>query len=341
MMESKWLWILLTVLLLEGWLCTDACWEHERIALVQLKPFFNYYYDLNNWVEVKGSDCCQWTRVECNTTTRRVIGLSLDFTRRRNDQYWYLNASLFLPFKELKSLSLEANGIAGFVENEGFESLSRLHNLEVLDLRGNSLKNDILVHMGSLSSLKTLDLGSNKLKGTVHLQGNETQLKLTNLEVLDLSYNLFRNNTFAFLPELSSLKTLYMQDNQLQGSIDIAGLNNLINLKKLDLRWNEIESFQSFQDNGRQLKLAHLEELDLSGNLFNNSIFASLKGLSNLKSLCIYDNKLKGSIDMKDLGAFTNLEELYMSGNELNELVTHKVSGHPVVYVSLVPSVSS
>ncbi|WRX27388.1 Leucine-rich repeat - like 10 [Theobroma cacao] len=232
----------------------------------------------------------------------------------------------------------------------GFESLSRLHNLEVLDLRGNSLKNDILVHMGSLSSLKTLDLGSNKLKGTVHLQelnnltnlknlylqdnsieslqplyqGNETQLKLTNLEVLDLSFNLFSNNTFAFLPELSSLKTLYMWSNQLQGSIDIAGLNNLINLKKLDLSWNKIESLQSFQDNGRQLKLTHLEELDLSGNLFNNSIFASLKGLSNLKSLCIYDNKLKGSIDMKDLGAFTNLEELYMSGNELNELVTHK-----------------
>ncbi|KAK6267560.1 hypothetical protein QUC31_011720 [Theobroma cacao] len=349
MMESKWLWILLTLLLLEGWLCTDACWEHERIALLQLKPFFNYYYDLNNSVEEKGSDCCQWTRVECNTTTRRVIGLSLNYTRWSEDQ-WYLNASLFLPFKELRSLFLQWNGIAGFVENEGFESLSRLHNLEVLDLSGNSLKNDILVHMGSLSSLKTLDLAGNKLKGTVHLQelnnltnlknlnldgnyieslqplyqGNETQLKLTNLEVLDLGSNLFRNNTFAFLPELSSLKTLSMWRNQLQGSIDIAGLNNLINLKKLDLSWNKIESLQSFQDNGRQLKLTHLEELDLSDNLFNNSIFASLKGFSNLKSLRINNNKLKGSIDMKDLGAFTNLEELYMSGNELNELVTHK-----------------
>ncbi|KAK6267558.1 hypothetical protein QUC31_011718 [Theobroma cacao] len=376
MMESKWLWILFTVLLLEGWLCTDACWEHERIALLQLKPFFSPYIDLNNWVEVKGSDCCQWTRVECNTTTRRVIGLSLNYTRWRED-HWYLNASLFLPFKELKSLFLQGNSIAGFVEYEGlaklssklsdleildlsynylndsillslselsslmylnlagnmftgsshangFESLSRLHNLEVLDLSWNCLKNDILVQMGNLSSLKTLDLAGNILRGTVHLQGNETQLKLTNLEVLDLSFNLFSNNTFAFLPELSSLKTLYMWSNQLQGSIDIAGLNNLINLKKLDLSWNKIESLQSFQDNGRQLKLTHLEELDLSDNLFNNSIFASLKGFSNLKSLRINYNKLKGSIDMKDLGAFTNLEELYMSDNELNQLVTHK-----------------
>ncbi|KAK6263576.1 hypothetical protein SCA6_019010 [Theobroma cacao] len=332
MMESKWLWILFTVLLLEGWLCTDACWEHERIALLQLKPFFSPYIDLNNRVEVKGSDCCQWTRVKCNTTTRRVIGLSLNYTRWRED-HWYLNASLFLPFKELKSLSLQGNSIAGFVEYEGFESLSRLHNLEVLDLSWNSLKNDILVHLGSLSSLKTLDLGSNKLKGTVHLQGNETQLKLTNLEVLDLSFNLFSNNTFAFLPELSSLKTLYMWSNQLQGSIDIAGLNNLINLKKLELSWNKIESLQSFQDNGRQLKLTHLEELDLSGNLFNNSIFASLKGLSNLKSLRINYNKLKGSIDMKGWCDLRNLKQLDISVMHFRAFLHVWVSQEPLKFL--------
>ncbi|KAK6233573.1 hypothetical protein QUC31_005979 [Theobroma cacao] len=404
MMEPKWLWILLIVLFLEGWLCSDACWEHERIALLQLKPFFNRYDHLNSWLEAKGSDCCQWEMVECNSSTRRVIGLSLNYTSSSwKEDHWYLNASLFLPFKELKSLYLPGNHIAGCIENEGFaklssrlgnleildlsdnylndsillslselsslkylnlaynvftgtshvngfESFSRLSNLETLDLSWNSLKNSPLLHMGNLSSLKVLSLRRNNLGGTVRIhelnnltnlknldlsdnrieslrplyQGNETELRLTSLEVLDLSWNLLRKNTFAFLRGLSSLKSLDMSGNQLQGSIDIEELNNLINLKKLDLHRNKIESLRSFQGSGRQLELTHLEELDLTDNLFNNNIFASLSGLSNLKSLYIRFNQLKGSIDMEDLSAFTNLEELDMSNNELNKFVAHK-----------------
>ncbi|XVF65229.1 hypothetical protein PTKIN_Ptkin09bG0230700 [Pterospermum kingtungense] len=98
-------------------------------------------------------------------------------------------------------------------------------------------------------------------------------------------------------------------------------LNNLANLKKLDLSNNSIESFQSFKDSGRQLKLTHLEELDLSENLLNDSIFAYLKVFPNLKSLVISSNQLKGSTYMKDLGALTNLEELDMSFNDLNNFV--------------------
>ena len=132
MMESKWLWLSVLMLLLEGcrWCSTDACSEDERIALLQLKPFFNPHNQLNSWVEeVKGSDCCQWERVECNTysSSRRVIGLSLNYTRSSYNQIrdsWYLNASLFLPFKELKHLYLRGNGIAGFVENGGPFTLS-------------------------------------------------------------------------------------------------------------------------------------------------------------------------------------------------------------------------
>ncbi|WRX12787.1 Leucine-rich repeat - like 10 [Theobroma cacao] len=383
MMEPKWLWMLLIVLLLEGWLCSDACWEHERIALLQLKPFFNRYDHLNSWLEAKGSDCCQWEMVECNSSTRRVIGLSLNYTRSFRSEVkerWHLNASLFLPFKELKSLFLQGNHIAGCVKNEGFaklssrlgnleildlsdnylndsillslselsslkclnlaanvltgtshvngfESFSRLSNLETLDLSGNSLKNSPLLHMelNNLTNLKNLDLSDNRIESLRPLyQGNETELRLTSLEVLDLSWNLLRNNTFAFLRGLSSLKSLDMSSNQLQGSIDIEELNNLINLKKLDLHRNKIESLRSFQGSGRQLELTHLEELDLTDNLFNNNIFASLSGLSNLKSLYIRFNQLKGSIDMEDLSAFTNLEELDMSNNELNKFVAHK-----------------
>ncbi|XP_040943998.1 receptor-like protein 1 isoform X2 [Gossypium hirsutum] len=489
MMEWKWLRFIrmaVMLLVLEGcrWCTTDACLEHERIALLHLKPFFNYQNQLQSWVEVKGSDCCKWERVECNTTTSRLIQLSLNSSRwfyttdNRNLNAWYLNTSMFLPFEELKSLYLSGNAISGNLENEGFgklsstlsnleilnlsenylndsillslselsslryldlsinkfegsshlrgfQSLSRLNNLETLDLSGNSLKNTILFHMRNISSLKTLRLSANQLKGrldhihglnnltnlkyldlswnniesisnqgfqllsrlnnletldlsrnsfknsilfhmrnlsslkTLRLSGNQlkgrldhiqglnnltnlkyldlswndiesisnkdgTQWRLTNLEELDLSGNLFRNNTISFPQGLSSLKSLTLYNNHLQGSLDTTGLSNLTNLKKLDLSGNQIESFQTFKDGGRKLELTHLEELYLDGNHFNTSVFASLNKLSNLKSLSISENQLKGSIDMKDLEAFIKLRELDMSYNELRDFVIHQ-----------------
>ncbi|KAB2092380.1 hypothetical protein ES319_A02G026400v1 [Gossypium barbadense] len=310
MMEWKWLWfirmaVMLLVLEVCRWCTIDACLEHERIALLHLKPFFNCGNPLKSWVDLKGSDCCKWERVKCNTTTRRVIQLSLNSTKwEYNVDYWYLNAwylnaSMFLPFEELKSLYLSGNAIGGNLENEGFQLLSRLNNLETLDLSWNSLKNSILFHMRNLSSLKTLRLSGNQLKGRlVHIQDG-TQLRLTNLEELDLSFNLFRNNTISFLGRLSSLKSLTLSGNHLQGSLDI-------------------------KDGDRKLELTHLEELNLDGNQFNTSVFASLNKLSNLKSLGITYNELKGSIDMKDLEALINLRELDMRYNELKDLVIHQ-----------------
>ncbi|KAK8571686.1 hypothetical protein V6N12_027761 [Hibiscus sabdariffa] len=373
MMELKWLWFIriavvtMSVLLVVEGTPGNACLEPERNALLQLKPFFNHYNDLYNWDEVTGSDCCQWKGIECNTTTKRLIGLSLDSTSYW-DKGWYLNASLFLPFVELKSLYLPGNAIAGCIQNEehscsglsslrylnlafnqfsgsshpkGFQWLSRLVNMETLDLRKlllhtqglNDLTNleyldlsrnrieDVSNQgLNNLTNLKYLDLSSNNIESL----SSQDELMLTSLKELDLSDNLFRNNTLSFLEGLPSLQFLSMSENRLQGSLDIKALSNMTNLKELNLGWNKIESLQPLKDGGRKLKLTHLEELNLDDNLFNNSVFTSLNGCSNLKSLSISNNILKGSLEMKDLDAFSNLRELEMSGNQLNDIVVHK-----------------
>ncbi|KAK8308123.1 hypothetical protein V6Z12_D02G035300 [Gossypium hirsutum] len=125
-----------------------------------------------------------------------------------------------------------------------------------------------------------------------------------------------------FLP-FEELKSLYLSGNAISGNLENEELNHLANLKYLDLSWNRIESISN-KDGGRKLELTHLEELNLDGNHFNTSVFASLNKLSNLKSLSIRFNQLKGSIDMKDLEAFIKLRELYMGGNELKDLVIHQ-----------------
>ncbi|KAL4271787.1 hypothetical protein GQ457_13G028860 [Hibiscus cannabinus] len=339
--------------------------------------------------------------IECNTTTRRLIGLSLNSTRYA-DEGWYLNASLFLPFVDLKSLYLSGNAIAGCIQNEGFEKLSsnlsnleildlrvnylndnimlslselsslrylslannhlegssdrngfqwlsRLSNLETLDLSGNSLKNNIMLHMNGLSSLKTLSLGGNLLKGKLlHIQelnnltklkyldlsGNkidsisnqdETHLRLLNLEELDLSYNLFRNNTFSFPKGLSSLKSLKMCWNDLQGSLDIKGLENLTNLKELDVSGNRIESLESYKGFQWLSRLNNLETLYLSGNSLKNNIMLHMKGLSSLKTLSLRGNLLKGNLLhiqgwMLELNNLTKLKYLDLSGNRIESI---------------------
>ncbi|XP_022728809.1 LRR receptor-like serine/threonine-protein kinase GSO1 [Durio zibethinus] len=324
MMEPKRLWIILTILLfIEGWCETEGCWEYERIALLQLKPFFNDPYYLRNWVDVQGSNCCKWDGVECSITSRRVIGLSLNYTRQwKPGGLWYLNASLFLPFQELKSLYLKGNQIADFVHNEVTLS-SALGNLEILVLSRNFFDDSIFSSskLNSLTNLKILDLSSNRIRSLHHFQGKKTQLMI-NLEVLDLSYNLLKNTTLAYLSGLSSLKSLSIGGNQLQGSIDIKVLNSLAKLKKLDMSDNKLQSLRFSHDGERQLKLINVEELDFSWNSFNNSILALLGGLQNLKSLNIRRNQLNGSINIKVLNSLAKLEKLDMSDNELEGLIS-------------------
>ncbi|XP_057988088.1 receptor-like protein 14 isoform X2 [Hevea brasiliensis] len=178
-------WILVMILLLRGSWCFDGCLEHERIALLQLKFEFissSSSYDMPLWGV--NTDCCNWGGVKCNTTTGHVVELSLDFMRRGGD--WYLNASLFLPFQQLKNLSLWGNNIAGCIKNEGFERLSVLDNLELLDLSFNHFNNNILSSLSGLSSLKFLYLYENRLKGIINI---EELNYLASLKELDLSYN--------------------------------------------------------------------------------------------------------------------------------------------------------
>ncbi|XP_052298228.1 receptor-like protein 9a isoform X3 [Citrus sinensis] len=109
--------------------------------------------------------------------------------------------------------------------------------------------------------------------------------------MLNLSGNSFNNSILSSLTHLSSLRSLNVFWNRLEGSIDV---------KELD-------------------SLRDLEELDIGGNKIDK--FVVSKGLSKLKSLSLSGTRFKGTFNVREFNSFNNLELLDMSFNEINNLV--------------------
>ncbi|KAF8369728.1 hypothetical protein HHK36_032248 [Tetracentron sinense] len=312
-----WLWVFLVSvqLLVYGGI---GCLDHERIALLELKASLNDPdgSSLPSW-DGEESDCCEWESLECNNKTRQVIQLSLDGTVGS----WNMNASLFLPFEELRSLNLSSNMMSSWAENEGFGRLSRLRKLEVLDLSLNSFNNSILPSLNALSSLKTLSLGSNLLEGSAHIQ---ELAALNNLEVLDLSNNIVDGFiTIQGLKMLSKLKVLDLHDNYLNTSI-LQSLGALSSLKKLHLGGDKNSGCDKILGGNNMHgsitieeldSLSNLEVLDLSCARLNQSFLHNVGIMTSLRALSLSGNELNGTLPTQGLCKLKNLQELDLSDN--------------------------
>ncbi|KAK3439595.1 hypothetical protein EUGRSUZ_C04080 [Eucalyptus grandis] len=294
-MKKKALWVLVVVLGITRLCGSRGCWEQERVALSAL----NATLDLKYRVDVGGSyfNCCSWEGVECNPTTGRNS-----------------RASLFLPFEELKSLSLSDNYLGGWIAPEGINS--PLSKLEVLDVSHNSLGHSILSILSTIPSLRHLFLHDNNLSGTLHVNGG-----FSNLKELDMSDNPVDDvgTVVRALGALSSLRILSLQSNTIDGTITTQGLCNLVKLEELDLSnngitgelptcWRNMTSIRvlflednEFTDNVASsplTSLTSLELLSISGNYFDiPSSLSPLANYSRLKVLLLDDNKL--TIDSK------------------------------------------
>ncbi|KAB2039738.1 hypothetical protein ES319_D02G031400v1 [Gossypium barbadense] len=122
-----------------------------------------------------------------------------------------------------------------------------------------------------------------------------TQLRLTNLEELDLSGNLFRNNTISFPQGLSSLKSLTLFNNRLQGSLDTKDSN----------------------------VSSSLEEIYLDYSTLNTNILQSIGVFASLKTLSLYHCGLIGPLPNQGWCDLRNLEVLDVSGNALEGMLPH------------------
>ncbi|WVZ05649.1 hypothetical protein V8G54_018995 [Vigna mungo] len=305
------------ILVLLGVLCCEGCWKHEKEALVNI----NSVYFENNLPWVDTTDCCKWDRVECNSTTGRVVKLDLSYGDDYHHGLWILNYSHFLVFEDMRNLNLSGNDISSCVETQG------LNNLEVLDLSSNFGTDNILSCVLESSSLKVLYLQINKFDATSY---RRLFSMLVNLEVLDLTMCEFRDDDVASalsaLPTLnvyevgfSKLRTLeilnlaMVMTNTLRHHITTTNNWMMYDAGKEEFAWPSNLQFLGLSGNSFSKKT--LKELNISYNKFKGALQTYFADFSSLKKLDLSKNNFSGNIG-SSLASLTSLEYLGFEGNQ-------------------------
>ncbi|KAI3684322.1 hypothetical protein L6452_33544 [Arctium lappa] len=218
----------------------------------------------------------------------------------------------------------------------GLGRLSSLKKLETLDLSWNSITNVTFPSLGALTSLRVLNLRGN------YLEGYFPALALENLEILDLSLNYvegfdqvsllkklkvlnlrWNNCNESFITSLSALpmlKSLDLSDNWLS-CFPGEELVHLTNLEELDLSGNILNDTPDIQECTRLSRLEKLKSITLQANNFNKSIISCLSALPSLKTLDLSSSlqSSRGSFPIQELSHLPrDLKVLILSYNEFN-----------------------
>ncbi|MCD9645413.1 hypothetical protein HAX54_034295 [Datura stramonium] len=134
---------------------------------------------------------------------------------------------------QLEVLYLRRNNLKG----EILQCLGNINSLRVLSMSRNILSGDIPSSICNLTSLQILDFGRNNLIGAIpQCFGNMTGY----LEVLDMHHNSLSGTLSATFGIGSSLRSLNLHGNELKGKIP-RSLTNCKELQVLDLGDNQLK----------------------------------------------------------------------------------------------------
>lgn len=160
-------------------------------------------------------------------------------------------------------------------------ALDNLHNipsLEKIDMDHNRISGPIPSNLGRLSHLKNLDLSFNQLSGPLPHELSQ----LTKLEELILRNNEITGPIPIDFGALKHMAFLYLDHNKLTGTIPFS-FKNLKDLQQIDLSHNDLTGEITTLFFG----FSELEECDLSHNNFEGELYLNGK---NLRTLFIESN---------------------------------------------------
>ncbi|KAE8099117.1 hypothetical protein FH972_017122 [Carpinus fangiana] len=193
--------------------------------------------------------------------------------------------------KNLTTIKLSNNNLSGQITSTRWEELL---NLEVLDLRTNSLEGSIPMSLFSLPSLQELTLSNNRFFGQLNELLMEVKtypyflINQSTLSSIDLSNNKIHGEIPNWIWKLPYLDSLNLSYNHLE-TLDFS-LLNMSSLSSLDLHSNQLQG---------QLSVfpEHAQHLDFSGNNFSSVIPANIGNfLTDTYFFSLSSNKFNGSI---------------------------------------------
>ncbi|XP_023316498.1 protein artichoke isoform X2 [Trichogramma pretiosum] len=279
-------------------------------------------------------------------------GISLDFS---NMNIGYAVRNYFINGSYVQNLSLAHNKIEEF-DNGAFDGLS---NLKYLDLSYNKLSPTKMLSFGGHATLETLIFDYNEpvqqLEWYYEYGYNRQRMINVTLPISIPTSNIY--------PKLKNLS--------LRGTSIIPSFDNwdqsFPSLEKLDLSYVNLESVtnsefsQSFPSSVKILilqstslqtaifdNLSNLEELDVTGNSFENGL--GFLNCPNLKKLNLFNTRIDNvPSDLND--QCQNIEELNMGENRiedidssafenLNKLKVLDLSNNPLKKIDFIASLS-
>lgn len=212
---------------------------------------------------------------------------------------------------DLESIKdLDAHGDTGYMITN-LDGIEQLSNIETLNLKSNKIED--ISHLKSLTNLESLNLAYNDIQDISALSN---LVKLTELNL--------NNNTLSSISPLNNLRQLeilHMEKAGLGTGSFSYEINDLINLKELYLKLNNINDLGTLEYH------TNLEVLDLTGN----AIIADIDTLSLLKNLRVLNMSSTRatpeiywsasiSNNLSVLSELDNLTELTLSSTGLNDI---------------------
>ncbi|KAM3346288.1 hypothetical protein ACQJBY_020710 [Aegilops geniculata] len=249
--------------------------------------------------------------------------LYLDEVDMSSSRYWCHALAKSLP--NLRVLSLSFCGLSGPI----CPSLSTLHSLTVINLRGNSdipaaTFSEFFMDFLNLSVLQLGPIPSSiaKLKSLKSLSIHDCSFtrsalsaigNLVGLTSLEVSFCHFNGPIPSAIGNLTKLKSLNIVDCDFLGPIP-SSIGKLMNLRSLEVSdvYNNIGPLPSAVGN-----LSNLENLEISSSKFSGPIPYAVGLLKKLTSLSIGNSGFSGSIP-NSISNLTRLIVLDLSLNDLN-----------------------
>ncbi|MQM01080.1 hypothetical protein Taro_033831 [Colocasia esculenta] len=283
-------------------LSAARCNAADKRALLRFKKALGNPYTIITWTA--DTDCCRhWLAMECDPDTGRVTSIDISYSEAAGP----LPADVGdLPYLTTLILRKSPNVTGTFPP-----ALTKLTNLKMLWMDGNSLSGPLPDFLGRMAKLEYINLSFNKITGSIP----PSLGKLPKLQTIFLD----RNRLTGTIPESIGLlhhpDGLYIRlsHNNLTGPVPQSFKGS--NISQIDLSRNQLTGDPSvlFQTGGWASSI--LVFIDLSRNQLEFDLSKS-QFSSNLGGLDLNHNRVYGKIPTQ-LAKLGGLQSFNVSYNRL------------------------